>query len=915
LWRDGSDSTIDALVGRSRETAHLATLLKQAADGVSGVLVLLGEPGSGKTALLSQAEAEASGFTVLRSSGSELERGMAFAGLADLLRPLLSFIDELPASLGDSLRSAFVLREGAPADRFATYVAALGLIAVAAEHNPIVVLVDDLHWLDPDSAEAVLFIARRLEAERVVLVIATRDENLDRVAGLPRIALTGVDPDDVDELLRLRTGIALAPAVAWAIHARTAGNPLALIEASRTLDEDQRTGRRALPDPIPVGRQLASAYHRRLLELPESTQQALVIAAACDTSSVAVLAQALANAGLAMTVLEAAEDASLLDIRDGRLHFTHPLIRSSAYHSASVTARRAAHRALAQVTDDPRRQDARAWHLVAASPGPDAGIADQIVEVALGARARHAPAVASQAFEAAAELTPDPAVAAARLLEAALDAQLCGRSVDAIRLAKRAQSGTDDPGVVGRALQIEGRLGFWNGTPGSVAKMARASLLIGEVDLAAGGVALAEAALNSAYEDVSIGLELIVNPLFQHAPALLRQIIGYAAQLTPDTWHWVRAGLIEMLPSLLELDPLANPWVPVTYGRAMVILECWPEARALYESVIEVARRAGALSDLPLALVSLAEVDFRTGRWWHAYAHADEALRIIEETSGPRGWSLAILAQVEAGQGRAAECIAHASESVETSTKASDRAQRVWARGALGLLQQGLGKPQEALVQFRAQDDDYAMSGLIRQPIWTLERAEALLRCGYTDEARETLDSVKVMDLSANPDDRIRLLRCEGLLASNDDAPAYFEAALAITGESPVDRARTQLAYGQRLRRMQGQAAGTDLLQSALATFTNLGAAGWIAQTERELEAAGAEVNAAPRTSLNALSARELQVASVVAAGASNREVAKTLFLSEKTVESHLRKCFQKLGIRSRVELTRLLIAQERSAS
>jgi DNA-binding CsgD family transcriptional regulator len=901
------------LVGRGRELAQLDALVEQAAVGRSGVLAIVGEPGSGKSALLAALAMRAPGFTVLRASGSELEHGMAFAGIASLLRPVLARLDDLPASQRDSLRSALVLQDGPPIDRFAAYVGVLGVIAAEAERQPLLLIVDDLHWLDPASSEAFLFLARRLEAERVLLVVATRDEKLELIRGLPRFDLAGIDLEKVAELLLERTGVVLAPDVASAVHVRTSGNPLALIEASRTLDEDQRTGRRALPDPIPVGRQLADAYRQRLLALPAATQQALVIAAACDTGAFTVLAIALTAADLQATDLEAAEDAAMLDVRDGRVRFTHPLIRSAAYHSASASDRRRAHRLLAAVSIDPGRQDARAWHLVAAASGPDEAVAKQIEELAFKARARQAPAVASRAFEAAARLTPEPSRGAVRLLEAALDAQQAGLAAAAISLAQQAQASTDDPSIVGQARQLEGRLGFWDGTPGAASVMASAAQLIGEVDPVAGGAALVEAAMLGSFEDMRFGQELAKTPLFASAPPPVRMVFELATSMSTNAWPTARAAMFDLFPSLISIDPLSAPWIPSIYGRGLVVYELWPQGRQLFENVIATARRAGAMSALPIALTSLGEINFRTDRWWHSYAQTGEALRLAEETGGARGFCLATLGLIEAGQGRP-EAETHGREALALGATTSNRALRIVAHWALGLWEQGMGRHREALRHFRARDDELTRNGQHSQPIWEIERAETLVRCGLPEEARRIIHTVDALALADQPDHDIRLQRAKGLLASDEDAAAHFEAALTITGESPFERARTQLAYGERLRRTRRRGAATDQLQAALATFTNLGAAGWITQTEREVQAAGGQVARAEHASLSSLTARELQVANAVAAGASNREVAENLFLSEKTVEFHLSKCFQKLAIRSRVELTRLLVVQERSA-
>lgn len=841
---------------------------------------------------------------------------MAFAGVAALLRPLMHRLDELPLYQRDSLRSALVLSEGSPVDRFAAYVAILGVIAAEAEHQPVIMLVDDLHWLDPSSAEALLFLARRFEAERVLLLLATRAENLQIIHGLPRLDLQGIETAEVDELLQ-RRGVSVSSPVAAVVHDRTAGNPLALIEAALALDDEQRNGLKPLPDPIPVGRQLSDAYRRRLRSLPEATQRAILIAAACHTGDVAVLPSALAFAGLQLTDLEPGENADLLVINGGRIRFTHPLIRSAAYHGDAAADRRAAHRVLAEASTDPQRQDARTWHLVAASSGPDADVADQIEQLARHARARRAPAVAARAFESAARLTPDPQRAAARLLEAAMDAQQSGLAAEALAFAVRAQSGTDDPMVLGQALQLEGRMRFWDGTPDAVATLVRAATVLGEVDQVLGGAALAEAAMMASFEDIATGRELADMPLFAQSPEPIRSIVRHVTGVAGQGWGEFRDVELAMLAGIQALDPLLHPWISQIYGRGLVTLECWPEARALYSSVIAAARKAGAMSALPIALTSLAEVDFHTDRWWRSYAQASEALRISDETGGARGFCLANLALIEAAQGRRADCESHGREAVALGTASGNRALRIWARWALGLLEVGFGRNREALSHFRARAEDIRGIGQTSMsPTFECELIEALIRWGEFDEGRALFDALDVVDLFTLPDNQIRLKRCAAMLASDEDATHHFEAALAIVGESTFERARTQLAYGERLRRTRRRALATSQLTAALATFSNLGASGWVAQAEREIQAAGGQVFPAPdeQAAMATLTARELQVATSVATGASNREVAVTLFLSEKTVEFHLRKSFQKLGIRSRVDLTRLLMLRGQSA-
>jgi DNA-binding CsgD family transcriptional regulator/tetratricopeptide (TPR) repeat protein len=908
LPANSGSGAASGLVGRDVERARLSSLLALASEGQSGVLALVGEPGAGKSSLLDQIEVDASGFTILRAAGSEMEQGLAFAALANLIRPMIARLDALPAVQRDALRSALAIGESQLVDRFAAYVAVLGLISAESEHGPLLLLVDDLHWLDPASAEAILFVSKRLAAERALVVLATRDEGRELLRDIPTLELRGVGPDDVVALVLDRTGQSISRAVSMQLHLQTAGNPLALIEASRILDAEQRVGRRALPDPIPVGRQLVDSFARRLTALPARTRRALVIASACDTESLEPLAAALAKHDLELADLEPAEDEGLVKTVDAHLRFTHPLVRSSAYFGASAKARRSAHRALAEVSTGPLRSDARAWHLVAAAARPDETVALEIEKLAFAARARQAPAISHRAFEAAARLTPDPERASARLLEAAFDAEQAGRIAEALALASAARRNTHDRTVVGRAQQLEGRVGFWSGVPGSVELLVQAAYELAGFDESLGGAVLAEAAMMANFESLAAGQRLVSMPLFQKAPEFLRIVAETSAATFSAQRPWARAVLLAMWPQIRELDPLANPWISSAFGRGLISLEHWDQARELYESIISAARASSNLSALPIALTSLGEVDFRQDRWWNAYALCDEALRIADDTGGFRSFCLVNLAIIEGAQGRITDCRAHSNEAIAIGLATGNRVLQTWAQWALGLLEFGYGRHLSALEQFERRQALMLAGGQITPPLWQLELAETLIISGRSAEAHQILDELPAEEMSAQVDLQARLERCLALAAVGGDAEPHFHHSIDLAADFAFERARTYLAFAQWLRRNRRRADAISHLRSASAIFLTLSATGWSDQVELEIRAAGGKVpDSTARNSLSSLTARELQVATAVASGASNREIAQSLFVSEKTVESHLSSSFHKLSIRSRLELARVL--------
>jgi hypothetical protein len=352
------------LVGRDRESALVDRLLERARAGTAGVLVVVGEPGIGKTALLEYADGRAEGMTVVRASGVESEAELEFSALFDVCRPLLARLGELPQRQQDALAAALGTGSGEPVDRFSLGAAVLSLLAAAAESEPLLVLLDDVQWLDAASADALVFAARRLAAERVALLVAAR-EDAGRGVDLPafeRVALTGVDGEAAAALLARRAGAEVAPEVAERIGRATGGSPLALLEAAAALSPAQLLGLEPLPDPVPVGAGVERAFAERALRLPEAARRALLVAALSSSPRVEPVVEALRELGLSERSLETAEDAGLVGVDGGRVAFRHPLVRSAVVQSAAASERRRAHRALAEALEDGGRGRAAAGH-------------------------------------------------------------------------------------------------------------------------------------------------------------------------------------------------------------------------------------------------------------------------------------------------------------------------------------------------------------------------------------------------------------------------------------------------------------------------------------------------------------------------------------------------------------------------
>ncbi len=907
------------LLGRDAEYTRVMALLERARDGASAALVIRGDPGIGKSALLEAVVAAADGMTVLRARGVESESELAFAGLADLLRPVVEALDALPGPQRAALVGALALGPPAPGARFTMYVATLSLLAAVAEGSPLLAVVDDAPWLDAPSREALVFAARRLQAEGVVLLLAARTGELvgSEAAGVPELLLRGLDRAASAELLARAPGAAIAPHVARRLFDTIGGNPLALLELAAELTAAQRAGAEPLEEPPPVGASIERAFARRLAAVQEPVRRALVVAAASESGALDEISAALATLGLDAVALEEAERAGLVTIAARGLAFRHPLLRSVAYWALPAPERRAAHRALAAAAAGERR----AWHLSAAATGPDEEVAAALAAAADAARARAAPAAAAGAAERAARLTPIAQTRARRLLEAAGDLARVGLPERANALLNEALELAPD--AVLRA-DVQHMRALIEARGGGAAAAAR--LLVTEAERVE-GVDAARAAMM---------LMAAVQPCFEageNAPGLAIARRGMALA-EPAGLPAMPTGLPLAMALLLsnerrEARPLLigaadwlgradDPWAlgPVlVFGiaQAFIWMEELDRARGLLIGAIEHARAAGALGLLPYGLLVLCELEFRAGRWADALAAGAEAARLGEETGQPndRAFALATLARVEAAAGQEARCRDHIAQALALIERLGAEIVRAYTGAALGLLELGLGhseqgiealEPVAAFLAERPAGDPCVL-------LWPPDLVEAYVRRGRQDDAQAVLAGFE--RAARHSDSRWALAataRCHGLLAETPDFETHFHDALT-RHEMPFEIARTQLCLGERRRRAGRRVEARASLRAALTGFDRLGARPWAERARSELRASGQRIRRGSPHATERLTPQELQVALTIARGLTNREAAARLFLSPKTIEFHLRNIYRKLGIRSRTELVRIVLS------
>jgi DNA-binding CsgD family transcriptional regulator len=906
------------LLGREDEQLALDRLFAQAREGRSGVLALVGEPGIGKTALLEHAAESADGMRILRARGIEAEAVIPFAGLAELLRPILSAVDRIPAPQASALGGALALSPASARDRFAIGAATLSLLSASAEEGPLALLVDDAHWLDRSSAEALLFAARRLLADPIALVLTVREGQASLLDGadLRTLRMAGLNRSDAAQLLLSRADV--PNDLLERLYRATGGNPLALLELA-----PEAPGLLRLPSdaPVPISTSIATAFLRRSGRLSEPTRRVLLIAAASDPCNLAVLARAVSQIGLNLSQLAPAEEAGLIRVGHTTIEFTHPLARAAMYANASTTERREAHAALAAALPD-RDVDQRAWHLAAASVGPDDRAADALAQAGARAHERSAYAVAAAAFARAAELCSTDATRDPLLLAAAKAAWLAGDVQRTLGLLEEAQAQEPPLAVRVHIDHLRGQVAIRCGPVmaayplilGAAAKIADTDpqLAVEMLAEAVRGcfctgdtpamVAAAERAVTLAngqdshrarfFAAMSRGMALVADGQGEAGAASARQAVEIL-QKSDD----------------LRDDPELIAWAAI----GPLWLREADTGRALIERASKLARAQAAVGALPNLLHLLARDQATTDQWTTAKTSYDEAISLARET-GQRvevAASMAGLAWLEAREGREASCRERAAEAIKMCEELGIALYGIWVIQALGDLELGLGRPAEAIEHYQAQTDALRSHGIADVDLSPApELVDAFLRLGRDeDAARVAGDFVTQATAKRQPWALARAARCRGLLAGAGEMEACFEEALQLHDRTPdaFEAARTRLAYGGCLRRARKRARAREELRAAAGIFQRLGAQPWVHQADAELAATGETARRRDVSTLDQLTPQEMRIARLLADGMTTKETAAAIFVSPKTVEYHLGHIYQKLGIHSRNELAAAL--------
>ncbi|MEZ7237933.1 LuxR C-terminal-related transcriptional regulator [Rhodococcus sp. GXMU-t2271] len=899
------------LLGRGPECARIDRLLAAIRQGAGGALVLSGEAGIGKTALLDYARDHSGGLRVPAVSGAEAETSFPLAALERLLTVMPAHAVPAPRALRGSAEREIP----DPEDRFAVGAAFLRTLTAAACSTPLLVLVDDAQWLDRPTLDAVVFVARRLRTERIGILVATREPR--GPAGLETSVVRGLDDVTAGQLLAAVLGRRLPDDVVSAAAAQVGGNPSALVELAGTLSADELAGTRPLRLPVRAGTAATGIFGTRIAALDGATRRALEVAAVAADDGLPVVSAVLADLGIDRRALAALEDAGLASFGGGRLSFPHPLIRSAAVCDLSPTRRRALHRAVADRLTDPARQDRRAWHLTEATLAPDEDTARELEQSARLTSERRGCAAVAVVMEQAAAFSADEPGTARRLCAAADAARRAGRSTTALRLLDRSEDHTTDPELRAVGASIRGRVELHTGA----ACVARRLWETSAADLgpARGAYLLALAAEGALVCGEPEGALRLARRAIRAAPprdtdtALLGTfVIGSALSMSGNTSDGVR--WLQDAEALARSGADADvEWVLLTELGAVAWHGEDGDPRRVLEPLVHRLRAEGAWGQLPLALYVTALTDSRLGRLHSGRRAATEAVELAARTGEllVQCAALGCLAELEAQLGDEQACRTHAAQSLRIRERIGPGEMHRDALDALGLLELSLNRPDRALSLL--QEANRRPSGGADDLLLTRASSADLIEA-YVRTGREVPDAVREQ-LRLLPDlglpDALGALVCRARALIGDDAEcnAWFTRALHLHARSPspFDTARTALCFGERLRRAGRRRDAREHLEAAFVAFRHIGARTWAAQAATELGAVGRPVDGSAPAAGHRLTPQELQVARLAAHGGTNREIAEELFLSVKTIEMHLGRLYRKLGVRSRTQLANYL--------
>ncbi|WP_084316097.1 helix-turn-helix transcriptional regulator [Actinospica robiniae] len=902
------------LLGRGRERAALDRTLATAQAGSSAVLVLRGEPGIGKTALLDYAADRAAGMRTIQVTGIESEMELPFAGLHQLCAPFLDRLQHLPSPQHDALRVAFGLQQGEAPQRFLVGLAALSLLADAADAQPLLCLVDDAQWLDEGSAQLLAFVARRLMAEPMALIFGVRQpDGLSELAGLPELVVEGLNEPEARALLLSTVNTPLDPQVRDRIVAESRGNPMALLHLPRAPGE--LAGGFRLPDGRELARRIQSAFDRELASLPQGSRQLLTTAAADPTGDASLLWRAAGLQEIAANAAVPAEVTGLVEFGT-TVRFRHPLTRSTVYESANVPQRRAAHRALADATDPRTDPDRRAWHRACAASGPDEDVAVALEHSADRARSRGGAAATALFLRRAAELTPDPIRRVTRALAAAQAHIDAGQAEGARSMLTMAEIGPLDELLRARLERLRAREIFTRlrggEAPGQLLRSARRlapldAALARDTLLESLGAAIFAGRLSKGPGQQEVAEEARAGPSPPTPPRAVDVLLdGVASRIVDGSANAVDK-LRNALPSIgneqtdrdvdglrLAFHVLPEPIAPELWDD-----DAWQH---LATSAVETARATGTLATLPMALTYRAYLHVQGGRFDTAAALIDEATSISQAVGGaPMMYTSLVLSAWRAEEPQASDLI---ETTIEEVCERGEGRSLGLAHYANSLLYNGLGRYDAALAAaMRACEyEDLGFFG------WALtELIEAATRSGRRADAEAALEKLVERTRAGATAWAIGTESCSrALLSDGGEADALFRSAIEHLGRCriAVQLARARLLYGEWLRRENRRQESRAQLKAAHEAFIRFGAQGFAERARMELLATGESVRKRTAgTDVTRLTGQETQIARLARAGHTNQEIAARLFISPRTVEWHLGNVFAKLGVSSRRQL------------
>jgi DNA-binding CsgD family transcriptional regulator len=903
-------------VGRAQELARLRELVGKASCGESHVLVVRGEAGIGKTALLDEATRLISDVPILWVRCMQSEAEIAFGALSDLVRPIVHLLEALPEVAQAALRASLDHLASSPAanTNAAVGLSTLGLLAEAA---PIVVIIDDAQWMDDASHRALMFAARRLHGEGVLILISHRPTLPGdyRFAELPTMDLHGLQVADARVLSEVSRGAPLSESVHQQLMRHTGGNPLAVIELARLWSDEQMWSGGGPPT---APERVVAAYRRRLAAFDLSVRQVLLICAAGFTGDLAEVRAALGER--AFDILKPAEDAGLVAI-GARVEFVHPLLRASIYHDATPSERRSAHATIAEALTGVRApwDEQRAWHMAAAALGPDEGVASTLT--ALGDRYRRRGALRESyaAYARAGELSPMASMTK-RWLSAATVAHLTGDFALAEAALDRASVGAQDETLRAAIQQARMQIKLTRSSPQEA---------FAAVSAAAGAAGSSNQAVSlwttAAATGAMAGLVQEALAASERARAIvLAHPVAAAADLDSAVLHahtLTLTGQVEAAREILDAnlerlqsaDPLQQAIETLAFAAMdLMWLDEHRVARALLHQSISLFRRTGALERLPSALSVLADHEARVGRWAPGYAAGVEARAVADAVGQPliAAYALASMARIDAARGDEQSCRDNAEEAIRLLAPTGADLVSPYVDLALGQLALSVDRIAEAIDTLSSLAAHLERLGVANPTVvpYHADLVEAHYRAGQVDDARSVLEHLATQlggDVAGSG--RAALARCRGLLCTGPaEACRFFEEALCVESRIGNDFAvaRTRLLYGERLRAMRKRKRAIQELKAAELAFGRIGAAPW---SRRASGVEPIDLKPMPIPTLS-LTPREYQVAMLAADGRTTREIATALFLSPKTVDYHLGHVYTKLGVRSRIEMVKALM-------